>query len=175
MRKTNPVPPVNIPHRSTILLFHHSGPMPIVQNKANSSLGAAAGGAKSAKQTQSAPVEGYRWGKPGPHTPRNAFGSPIHPTSGCNRAKQTQFCPVAGRRAGSRGGASVRNKPNSHSWRGIGGASPTLRVGATAPNKPNSARLTRPQEADHAKQSQIWENWDVWARRSLCAAGFAGK
>jgi len=159
---------------------------------------AAKGGTKCVKQTQSAPAQRNRWGKP-------------HPTRGCNCVKQTQFSPanrqagsleeensrnkpnwapvpprdrvqrrqtnpIRARSAGSGGTErakqsqfrpvpscnraqwrqtkpirvggqlparrNVRNKPNSRPPRGIGGASPTLRLGATAPNKPNSARPT---------------------------------
>ena len=46
---------------------------------------------------------GDRWGKSGPQTRRNAFGSPIHPARGRNGAKQTQSRP-----AGGQAGASGR-------------------------------------------------------------------
>ena len=125
-----------------------------------------------AKQTQFAPGERYRWGKPGPQTRFVASGSPIHPTRGRICAKQTHFSPAGAGRPGYREGQTcetnpilrlrigtdprrdapshlpprgprrrnAQNKPNLHLGRSIGGASPTLRVGAFAPNKPNSAR-----------------------------------
>jgi len=95
--------------------------------------GAPAGGTKCAKQTQFAPVEEDRWGKPGPQTRRNAFGSPIHPTCGRKCAKQTQFCPTS-QQAGYVGQTSVRNKPNS--------ARPTGRP--------------RPSEGESCETNPIW-------------------
>ncbi len=66
----------------------------------------------------------------------------------------------------------VRNKPNCHPRRGIGGASPTLQAGAIAPNKPNSARPGgRPafREGKCAKQSQkavVGSQWSVASWRA---------
>ena len=55
-------------------------------------------------------------------------------------------------------GPKVRNKPNFHPRKEIGGASPTLHVGAIAPNKPNSARPAgrlRPREGQTCETKPI--------------------
>jgi hypothetical protein len=54
-------------------------------------------------------------------------------------AKRSQFGP--GVRVPAR--PNMRNKPNLHPRRGVGGASPTLQVGAMAPNKPNLRQMGR--------------------------------
>jgi len=59
----------------------------------------------------------------------------LHPATKSNGAKQSQF----GSRQRAPVRPNVRNKANLHPHRGVGGASPTLHVGATALNKPNLA------------------------------------
>jgi hypothetical protein len=55
-------------------------------------------------------------------------------------------------------GPNVRNEPNLHPWAIVSGASPTLQVGSSAPNKPNSAKLAGrpgPRRTKRAKQTQF--------------------
>ncbi len=96
--------------------------------------GGATGGTECAKQTQFAPADRNRWGKP-------------HPTSGRNGAKRTQF-RRPGRGLGDVGrGAIVRNKPNS---RRAGSVGPVRR--AKQSQFPPARRLG---PAECAKQSQF--------------------
>ena len=115
--------------------------------------GAAPSGTKRAKQTQFCTRGGDRWGKP-------------HPTRGHNCVKQSQFEPEGQLRPGR----DARNKPNSHSPGGVGGASPTLQVGTIAPNKPNSGpRVQFPAGRNVRNKAKLGRTGRCRQRRSSCA------
>jgi hypothetical protein len=141
--------------------------------------------ADCAKQTQSAPDgQGRHWGQACKTNPIRLLGA----GSRCRGPlyKRTQLPPGEPPRrwhwgAGARGATgdgpaprllerSMRNEPSSHLRRGNGGANPTLRVGAIASNKPNSARPTgRPGPWE----GKTCETNPIWHSSTLQAAGTA--
>jgi len=171
MCKTNPIPSGEIPQHSSILLFHHSKPMSIVQNEPNFPMadfglriGArlAAGCPPAAcrptpadetcKTNPICPPAPRRTRPPGPASRGNCAkrtqfpGRPEGRGTRANRAKRTQFA------------AERQGRPSS---RPEALAMPPRR-GAIAPNKPNSCHYADPEigvpgRVNRAKRSQFFD------------------
>ena len=110
--QTKPIPSRNA-HRFTILLFHHSSPMMIVPNKANSPGGAGLSCTNKPNFRQSGESPGGETCETNPirSSPEDLAGQALpYPWA---KLRQTNPIPP-GRLAGSLGAANVRNKPNQN-------------------------------------------------------------
>ncbi len=122
---------------------------PIMQNKPNFRRSTKTRGADCAKRTQFGPATAGKRAKRTQFSRRCPVGRGLGGRGSWRAIMQNEAicprCPEMGAPVGVRppSGPIVRNEPNSHPRRGIGGASPTLQGGAIAPNEPNSARSGR--------------------------------
>jgi hypothetical protein len=118
--------PARIPHHSSILLFHHSPPMPVVRSKPNLHPRRGIGGAS--------PTLYVGWIAPNKPNSARPTGRP-----GCRKAKMCETNPIAPEGVG-RGRPthedpprpSVRNKPNSARLAG-GPGRRGVKMGETSP------------------------------------------